>query len=85
VDDEAMAVLSHGLLNRVAALLETANRLTATMAEDPERMAMLGNLCAHAHWIADVLETAARGLPHDVLMALDRQAPTALMGSRPYR
>ena len=77
MDEEALAVLSHGLLNRVAVLLETATRLTATLewAEDAERIALLGNICEHARWIADVLETAARGLPHDVLIALYRQAP----------
>jgi len=74
-----MAVLSHGLLNRVAAILDTADRLTTMRewSEDAERMALLGSLRAHARWIADVLQTAARGLPHDVLIALDRQAPAA--------
>jgi hypothetical protein len=87
VDEEAMAVLSHGLLNRVAVLLETATRLTATLdwAEDAERIALLENMCEHARWIADVLETVARGLPHDVLIALDRQAPTAAHAGMPRR
>jgi hypothetical protein len=73
---EAVAVLAHGLLGTVASLVGAADRLTNSWPsiDEGERSMLLDAVRDHASWIGDVLEDLVRGLPKDVIAALDHQA-----------
>ena len=73
---EAVAVLAHGLLGTVASLVGAADRLAERWPtiEERERAMLLEAVHDHACWINDVLLDLVRGLPKDVMAALDHQA-----------
>ena len=75
MDREAMAVLSHGLLGTVSSLIDATTRLATRWPSlnDDDRAMLLDAVRGHACWIGDVLEGLVRGLPDDVLIALDHQ------------
>jgi hypothetical protein len=68
-------VLSHGLLGTVSSLIDATTRLSTAWPalDDAERAMLLDSVREHACWIGDVLEGLVRGLPHDVVVALDHQ------------
>jgi len=74
VDDQAVAVLAHGLLASIAVVINTVDRLAASwpVAEE-ERAVPLQRLRDHAVHVGGVLEDFVRGLPRDVIAALDSQ------------
>src|SRR5256885_1021562 len=76
LDKETLAVLSHGLLGSVASLMDAADRLATAWPgmDDRERAILLDALRVNASWIGDVLEGLVRGLPADVVSALEHQA-----------
>ena len=75
MDREALAVLSHGLLGTVSSLIDATTRLATRWPSlsDDERAMLLDAVRGHACWIGDMLEGLVRGLPDDVLVALDHQ------------
>lgn len=70
-----MAVLAHGLLGTVSSLIDATTRLATswTCLDDADRAMLLDAVQGHASWISDVLEGLVRGLPNDVVAALDHQ------------
>jgi hypothetical protein len=74
VDEQAVAVLAHGLLASVAVVINTTDRLASSWpADEEERAVLLQRLRDHAVHVGGVLEDLVRGLPRDVIAALDNQ------------
>jgi hypothetical protein len=75
VDMDAVAVLAHGLLGTVGSLVGAADRLSEDWPnlDERERAMLLQAVHEHACWIGDVLQDLVRGLPRDVIAALDHQ------------
>jgi len=79
-----VAVLAHGLLGTASSLVDVSTRLATAWPrlDDVERAELLEAVRRHASWIGDVLEGLVRGLPADVLAALDHQEPRSTSSSR---
>jgi hypothetical protein len=75
MDEQAVAVIAHGLLGSVALVVDATDRLAASWTDlaETDRMLLLRQVREHVVLVGGILSDIARGLPHDVVAALDKQ------------
>jgi hypothetical protein len=75
MDEQAIAVLAHGLLGSVALVVDATDRLATSWADlaEADRAVLLRRVREHVLLVGGILQDLARGLPHDVVAALDKQ------------